>query len=255
MPATQHKNPPIRVTTFAGPGAEPVMREVPWPRIPPKGALIKIGACGVCGTDQHILKGHWPKPLPWPFTLGHELAGVIVEIGGELYVAQRANFLGHTVFVAPPAVVAVAVGAGLSRLGERTAGGKGGPSAQGRTVRARRIASCAPRQPGERNTRTAEWLRPPTPRRATAARAICMRGSAKCTPGGPILALLAVLFPAHLRWRILLRIRRFLRPTLRRPDPLRRLPMRVSPLGIEDGPRKRNIVRPNCVPATSSLFS
>jgi hypothetical protein len=20
----------------------------------------------VCGTDLHILKGHWPKPLPWP---------------------------------------------------------------------------------------------------------------------------------------------------------------------------------------------
>ena len=71
----------IRVTTYDGPGAEPVMREVPWPKVPPKGALIQIGACGVCGTDQHILKGHWPKPLPWPFTLGHELAGVIVEIG------------------------------------------------------------------------------------------------------------------------------------------------------------------------------
>jgi threonine dehydrogenase-like Zn-dependent dehydrogenase len=43
-----------------------------------------VGACGVCGTDLHILKGHWPKPLPWPFTLGHELGGVIVEKGSEL---------------------------------------------------------------------------------------------------------------------------------------------------------------------------
>jgi threonine dehydrogenase-like Zn-dependent dehydrogenase len=80
----------IHVTTFTGPGADPVMREVPWPEVPPKGALIQIGACGVCGTDQHILKGHWPKPLPWPFTLGHELAGVIVEIGDEL----TADFMG-----------------------------------------------------------------------------------------------------------------------------------------------------------------
>ena len=38
----------------------------------------------MCGTDLHILKGHWPKPLPWPFTLGHELAGVVEEIGDEL---------------------------------------------------------------------------------------------------------------------------------------------------------------------------
>lgn len=82
--------PPIRVTTYDGPGADPVMREVPWPKVPPKGALIQIGACGVCGTDQHILKGHWPKPLPWPFTLGHELAGVVVEVGDEL----KTDFMG-----------------------------------------------------------------------------------------------------------------------------------------------------------------
>jgi threonine dehydrogenase-like Zn-dependent dehydrogenase len=80
----------IRVATFAGPGAPPVIREVPRPQVPAKAALIQIGACGVCGTDLHILKGHWPKPLPWPFTLGHELAGVIVEIGLEL----SADFMG-----------------------------------------------------------------------------------------------------------------------------------------------------------------
>jgi threonine dehydrogenase-like Zn-dependent dehydrogenase len=73
----------IRVSTFAGPGAKPVIHSVPWPKIPKMGALIQIGACGVCGTDLHILKGHWPKQLPWPFTLGHELGGVIVEAGSE----------------------------------------------------------------------------------------------------------------------------------------------------------------------------
>jgi hypothetical protein len=67
-----------------------VIRTVPWPRIPRKGALIKVGACGVCGTDLHILKGHWPKQLPWPFTLGHELGGVIAEIGPDL----REDFMG-----------------------------------------------------------------------------------------------------------------------------------------------------------------
>ncbi|MGA7252200.1 MAG: zinc-binding dehydrogenase, partial [Pseudolabrys sp.] len=73
----------IRVATFAGPGAQPVIRSVPWPKIPKRAALIKIGACGVCGTDLHILKGHWPKKLPWPFTLGHEIGGVLVEVGSE----------------------------------------------------------------------------------------------------------------------------------------------------------------------------
>jgi threonine dehydrogenase-like Zn-dependent dehydrogenase len=95
MTASASAKPPIRVTTFAGPGADPVMQEVPWPRVPPKAALVKIGACGVCGTDQHILKGYWPKPLPWPFTLGHELAGVVVEIGDEL----KTDFMGKPIGV------------------------------------------------------------------------------------------------------------------------------------------------------------
>lgn len=85
----------IRVATFAGPGADPVMQTVPRPKIGPKAALIQIGACGVCGTDLHILKGHWPKPLPWPFTLGHELAGVVVEIGEEL----KTDFMGKPIGV------------------------------------------------------------------------------------------------------------------------------------------------------------
>jgi threonine dehydrogenase-like Zn-dependent dehydrogenase len=85
----------IRVATFAGPGADPVIRTVPWPKVPPKAALLKIGACGVCGTDLHILKGHWPRPLPWPFTLGHEIAAVIVEKGAEL----TADFMGKPLAV------------------------------------------------------------------------------------------------------------------------------------------------------------
>ena len=89
------RNSAIRVATFAGPGAEPVIRSVPWPQVPKNAALIQIGACGVCGTDLHILKGHWPKPLPWPFTLGHELGGVIVEKGGEF----TEDFMGKTLGV------------------------------------------------------------------------------------------------------------------------------------------------------------
>jgi threonine dehydrogenase-like Zn-dependent dehydrogenase len=81
----------IRVATFDGPGAPPVIREVPRPRVPRKAALIQVGACGVCGTDLHILKGRWPKPLPWPFTLGHEIGGVIVEKGPDL----AADFMGE----------------------------------------------------------------------------------------------------------------------------------------------------------------
>ena len=37
----------IRVCTHAGPGSEPVIRTVPWPKVGRKAALIKVGACGV----------------------------------------------------------------------------------------------------------------------------------------------------------------------------------------------------------------
>lgn len=74
----------VRVATFAGPGAAPVIRAVPRPEVPRNAALFRVAACGVCGTDLHILAGHWPKPLPWPFTLGHEVAGAITEIGPAL---------------------------------------------------------------------------------------------------------------------------------------------------------------------------
>ena len=74
----------IRVSTFEGPSTRPHIQSAKRPKVPERAALIRIEACGVCGTDLHILQGHWPKPLPWPLTLGHELAGVIEEIGPGL---------------------------------------------------------------------------------------------------------------------------------------------------------------------------
>ncbi len=71
----------VRVATFTGPGSKPKIETVGEPAVPANAALIEIEACGVCGTDLHILKGHWPGELPWPFTLGHELAGTVLKIG------------------------------------------------------------------------------------------------------------------------------------------------------------------------------
>ena len=85
----------VRVSVFDGPGTDPQIKTVSRPEISGKAALIQVGACGVCGTDLHILKGHWPKPLPWPLTLGHEVAGVIVEKGPDL----ESDFMGQPLTV------------------------------------------------------------------------------------------------------------------------------------------------------------
>jgi threonine dehydrogenase-like Zn-dependent dehydrogenase len=93
----------VRVATFNGPGTDPIIQSVPKPEIPRKAALMQVGACGVCGTDLHILKGHWPKPLPWPFTLGHEVAGIIVEKGPDLVhdYMERPLEVGARIMIPP----------------------------------------------------------------------------------------------------------------------------------------------------------
>ena len=42
-------------------------------------SLVKILACGICGTDRHIYKGEYPSTKP--VILGHEFGGVIEEVG------------------------------------------------------------------------------------------------------------------------------------------------------------------------------
>ena len=80
----------VKVTTYDGPGSYPKIHTVAKPDVPEHAGLIEVGACGVCGTDLHILQGHWPKPLPWPFTLGHEVAGILIEKGDKL----QADYMG-----------------------------------------------------------------------------------------------------------------------------------------------------------------
>ncbi len=42
--------------------------------------LVKVHRCGICGTDLHIAKGHFPAPN-LPLTLGHEFSGTVVSLG------------------------------------------------------------------------------------------------------------------------------------------------------------------------------
>ena len=47
--------------------------------------LIKVMACGVCGTDVHIFCGdEGCFPTPAGTVLGHEFAGVVEEVGAEV---------------------------------------------------------------------------------------------------------------------------------------------------------------------------
>ncbi len=58
------------------------VEEVAVPAVPAGGLLLKVKACGLCGSDLRTLRsGHRKVTLPW--TIGHEIAGEIIETGSD----------------------------------------------------------------------------------------------------------------------------------------------------------------------------
>lgn len=45
---------------------------------------IDVAYCGICGTDLHIFLGHMDKRVAMPQVIGHEMAGVIAEVGTDV---------------------------------------------------------------------------------------------------------------------------------------------------------------------------
>jgi 2-desacetyl-2-hydroxyethyl bacteriochlorophyllide A dehydrogenase len=57
--------------------------EVPDPTPGEGQIVVKVDACGVCGTDIHIMDGEFP-PTPYPITPGHEFAGTVVAVASDV---------------------------------------------------------------------------------------------------------------------------------------------------------------------------
>ena len=88
------------VKAAAGPGFE--LRDVPRPEIRDDEVLIRVRRAGVCGTDVHIYEwDDWArKRCKPPFTVGHEFAGDIVQVGRlvtNLHEGDRVTAEGHIV--------------------------------------------------------------------------------------------------------------------------------------------------------------
>ncbi|MEV6415132.1 NAD(P)-dependent alcohol dehydrogenase [Kribbella sp. NPDC051718] len=79
---------------------QPVVEDVPEPKINgPLDVIIKIGGAGVCRTDLHIIEGQWADAMQptLPYTIGHENAGWVHEIGSAVTNVQ----VGDTVILHP----------------------------------------------------------------------------------------------------------------------------------------------------------
>jgi len=76
------------------------MTDLPDP-VPEHGQVrVKIGACGVCRTDLHVLDGELPH-IKYPIVLGHEIVGRVDVVGPGVsnhHLGERVGipWLGHT---------------------------------------------------------------------------------------------------------------------------------------------------------------
>jgi alcohol dehydrogenase/L-iditol 2-dehydrogenase len=69
------------VVNFAADKHSVELREIPRPTIGPDDVLLEVATVGVCGSDLHQWTGEHSWPVNYPVVLGHEFAGVVVEVG------------------------------------------------------------------------------------------------------------------------------------------------------------------------------
>jgi len=70
------------------------MVQMPEPQIGPDDILVRVRACGICGSDVHGMDGSTGRRIP-PIVMGHEAAGEITAIGSRvegLSLGDRVTF-------------------------------------------------------------------------------------------------------------------------------------------------------------------
>lgn len=71
----------MKAAVITGIGTSEVT-EVPDPEPGPRQVVVEVAACGICGTDLHILQGEFAPTLP--IVPGHEFAGTIAALGADV---------------------------------------------------------------------------------------------------------------------------------------------------------------------------
>ena len=73
-----------RAVVALAPGRVELQR-LPLPEIGPRDLLVRVRLCGICGSDQHLLRSDWGTAFP--LILGHELIGTVAEVGEQASVS------------------------------------------------------------------------------------------------------------------------------------------------------------------------
>jgi threonine dehydrogenase-like Zn-dependent dehydrogenase len=96
--SSKSKSAKVRAVVAVAPGRLE-LQEFSRPRIGPDEGILRVEACGICGTDTELYSGKI-KVAEFPFILGHEPLGVIDEIGDRA-AARWGVQVGDRVAVEP----------------------------------------------------------------------------------------------------------------------------------------------------------
>ncbi len=85
----------LTVNAYAAPSAtEPLVPTTIERRdIGPKDVLIEIRYAGICHSDIHTVRGEWGA-VRYPQVVGHEIVGVVAEVGSEVTMHQLGDRVG-----------------------------------------------------------------------------------------------------------------------------------------------------------------
>ncbi len=85
----------MRVNAYAAPAAGERLAPTTIERreVGPDDVLIQIEWAGICHSDIHTVNGDW-GPQPFPVVPGHEIVGVVAEVGSEVTRHQVGDRVG-----------------------------------------------------------------------------------------------------------------------------------------------------------------
>jgi 2-desacetyl-2-hydroxyethyl bacteriochlorophyllide A dehydrogenase len=81
----------LRAVVIEQPGVLRVER-VGDPTPGPREVVVAVEACGICGTDIHIVDGEF-APTPYPIVPGHEFCGEVVALGERVSELAEGDFV------------------------------------------------------------------------------------------------------------------------------------------------------------------
>ena len=86
----------MKLVRVHGPGHYSI-DETAAPQAGANDAIVRVEACGICGSDIHFVRGGVTRPNNEPMPLGHEAAGVVVSVGSNVQDVKP----GMRVFINP----------------------------------------------------------------------------------------------------------------------------------------------------------